>query len=133
MSYPLEQDVKTQKIWLFFAGPENWLDEGGERDFSGDILWSCETHTRPGDLALLYRKSIDHLTSDDLVKMFNMKRELAEDLKARGLGKDISTVWKVISVKRWFLPMGWKWTAGCWVQQILRISPPMKLSELRAN
>lgn len=133
MNYPLEQDVKSQKIWLFFAGPENWLDEAGERDFSGELLWSCETQTRPGDLGLLYRKSIDHLTPDDLVKIFNMKRELAEDLKARGAGKDISAVWKVISVKRWFLPIGWKWPAGCWVQQIVRISPPMKLSELRAN
>ncbi len=112
MTYPLEQDLKSQKIWLFFAGPENWLDEAGERDFSGDILWSCETDTRPGDLALLYRKSIDHLTADDLVKTFDMKRELAEDLKARGVGKDIAAVWKVLSVKRWFLPIGWKWPCG---------------------
>lgn len=58
MTYPLEQDLKSQKNWHLLAGLESWLDEGGERDFSGDIVWSCETHIRPGDLALLYKKSI---------------------------------------------------------------------------
>jgi len=43
-----------QKFWLFYAGPENYLDENGESDYQGEILWSCEPGTRKGDLILLY-------------------------------------------------------------------------------
>ena len=43
-----------QKFWLFYAGPENYLNENGERDYQGEILWSCEPGTRKGDLILLY-------------------------------------------------------------------------------
>lgn len=120
-------------VWLFYAGPENWLDDNGERDFSEQILWSCERYTQHGDLALLYRKSIDHMSPARLVKEFNLKREVAEEVKRRELGKDISLVWKVTSVKKLILPMWWRWAAGCWVERITRIDPPLKLDELRKD
>ena len=58
---PIRRDSPNvdQKFWLFYAGPENYLDEKGECDHQGEILWSCEPGTRKGDLILLYRKSIN--------------------------------------------------------------------------
>src|SRR3990172_63364 len=82
--------TKGQKFWLFYAGPENYLDENGERDYQGEIFWSCEPETRKGDLILLYRKSINQLTVNLLISKFNMTKELAQDIKKKGVGKDIS-------------------------------------------
>lgn len=74
-----------QKFWLFYAGPENYLDENGERDYQGEILWSCEPGTRKGDLILLYRKSINNLTVNTLIRRFKMTKEVAQDIKKRGV------------------------------------------------
>ena len=79
--------TKGQKFWLFYAGPENYLDENGERDYQGEIFWSCEPETRKGDLILLYRKSINQLTVNLLISKFNMTKELAQDIKKKGLEK----------------------------------------------
>ena len=76
-----------QKFWLFYAGPENYLDENGERDYQGEILWSCEPGTRKGDLILLYRKSINHLTVNTLIRRFKMTKEVAQDIKKEELEK----------------------------------------------
>jgi hypothetical protein len=86
-----------QKFWLFFAGPENYLDEKGECDYQGEILWSCEPGTRKGDLILLYRKSINQLTVVALIRRFKMTKEVAQDIKKKRVGKDISAIWQAVS------------------------------------
>jgi len=117
-----------QRFWIFYAGPENYLNEYGERDFLGEMLWSCEPETRAGDLALLYRKSINHLSTGTLMRKFSMTREAAEDVKRREIGKDISAVWKVTSGNLGpFSP----WPASCCVRQLRRLDPPLKFDELK--
>lgn len=119
-----------QKFWLFYAGPENYLDEKGECDHQGEILWSCEPETRKGDLILLYRKSINNLTVNTLIRRFNMTEEVAQDIKKRRVGKDISAVWRAVSGgKRQSL---WGWPYGCYVQEIQKLNPPLSLEELKA-
>jgi hypothetical protein len=119
-----------QKFWLFYAGPENYLDENGERDYQVEILWSCEPGTRKGDLILLYRKSINNLTVDTLIRRFKMTKEVAQDIKKRGVGKDISALWRAVSNgKRQLL---WGWQYGCYVQKIHKLNPPVGLEELKA-
>lgn len=76
-----------QKFWLFYAGPENYLDENGERDFQGKMFWSCGPGTRKGDLVLLYRKSINQLTVNALIRRFKMTDEVAQDIKKGRLEK----------------------------------------------
>jgi hypothetical protein len=39
------------KYWLFYAGPENYLSEDGERNFTGELVWSSAPEVSPGDLA----------------------------------------------------------------------------------
>lgn len=119
-----------QKFWLFYAGPENYLDEKGECDHQGEILWSCEPGTRKGDLILLYRKSINQLTVDALIRRFKMTRKVAQDIKKRGVGKDISALWQAVSnSKRKLL---WEWPYGCYVREIQKLNPPVSLEELKA-
>jgi predicted RNA-binding protein with PUA-like domain len=119
-----------QKFWLFYAGPENYLYENGERDYQGGILWSCEPGTRKGDLILLYRKSINNLTVDTLIRRFKMTKEVAQDIKKRGVGKDISALWRAVSDgKRQLL---WGWPYGCYVRKIQKLDPPVSLEELKA-
>ncbi len=120
----------TQKFWLFYAGPENYLDENGEREYRGRIFWSCEPQTRKGDLILLYRKSINQLTANDLNQKFKMTREAAQDIKKRGVGKDVSALWQAVAdSKRRF---SWKWPHGCYVREIQKLNPPVRLEELKA-
>lgn len=119
-----------QKFWLFYAGPENYLDENGESDYQGEILWSCEPGTRKGDLILLYRKSINNLTVNTLIRRFKMPKEVAQDIKKRGVGKDISALWRAVSDgKRQLL---WGWPYGCYVRKIQKLDPPVSLEELKA-
>ena len=118
-----------QKFWLFYAGPENYLDEKGECNYQGEILWSCEPGTRKGALILLYRKSINQLTIDALIRKFKMTKEVAQDIKKRGVGKDISALWQAVSdSKRKFW---WGWPYGCYVIEIQKINPPISLEELK--
>ncbi len=119
-----------QKFWLFYAGPENYLDENGEHDYQGEILWSCEPGTRKGDLILLYRKSINNLTVNSLIRRFNVTREVAQDIKKRRVGKDISAIWRVVSSSKRKLLGGWPY--GCYVREIQKLNPPVRLEELKS-
>ena len=95
---------KTRRVWLFYARPEAWLDASGERHFEEIMLWSCEKGTRVGDLALLYRISLDRVKVDEMISHLGMNRKVAKRLKASELGKDIPLIWKITSVRRRFLP-----------------------------
>lgn len=119
-----------QKFWLFYAGPENYLDENGESDYQGEILWSCEPGTRKGDLILLYRKSINNLTVNTLIRKFKITKEVAQDIKKRRVGKDISALWQAVSDSKRQLLLGWPY--GCYVRKIQKFNPPVSLEELKA-
>ena len=120
----------TQKFWLFYAGPENYLDENGVRSLQGEVFWSCEPETRKGDLILLYRKSINQLSVNTLTRQFKMTKEVAQDIKKREVGKDISAVCQAVSnSKRRFF---WGWPYGCHVKEIQKLNPPIKLDELKS-
>jgi len=119
-----------QKFWLFYAGPENYLDEKGECDHQGEILWSCEPGTRKGDLILLYRKSINNLTVNTLMQKFKMTKEVAQDIKKRGVGKDISALWQAVSNSK--RKLFWGWPYGCYMREIQTLNPPVSLDELKA-
>ena len=122
--------TKGQKFWLFYAGPENYLDANGERGYPNEIFWSCEPGTCKGDIILLYRKSINNLNVDALIDRFKMTKEVAQDIKKRRVGKDISALWEAVSdSKRQLL---WKWPYGCYVRQIQKLNPPVTLEELKA-
>ncbi|MBW2020551.1 MAG: EVE domain-containing protein [Deltaproteobacteria bacterium] len=121
---------EDQKFWLFYAGPENYLDENGVRSLQGEVFWSCEPETRKGDLILLYRKSINQLSVNTLTRRFKMTKEVAQDIKKREVGKDISAVWQAVSnSKRRFF---WGWPYGCYVKEIQKLNPPIKLDELKS-
>jgi hypothetical protein len=129
---PVRRDSSNvdQKFWLFYAGPENYLDKNGERDYQGEILWSCEPGTRKGDLILLYRKSINNLNINTLIRRFKMKKEVAQDIKKRGVGKDISSLWRAKSDGK--RQLSWGWPYGCYVQEIQKLNPPVSLEELKS-
>jgi hypothetical protein len=122
--------IKDQKFWLFYAGPENYLDENGEYGLQGKAFWSCEPETRKGDLILLYRKSINQLSVNTLTRRFKMTKNVAQDIKKREVGKDISALWQAVSnSKRRFF---WGWPYGCYVKEIQKLNPPIKLNELKS-
>jgi len=122
--------IEDQKFWLFYAASENYLDENGVRGLQGEVFWSCEPETRKGDLILLYRKSIDQLSVNTLTRRFKMTKEVAQDIKKGGVGKDISSLWQAVSnSKRRFF---WGWPYGCYVKEIQKLSPPIKLNELKS-
>ena len=122
-----------RRVWLFYARPEAWLDAGGERHFAESMLWSCENGTRVGDLALLYRISLDRIKVDHIVSHLGMNRKVAERLKASELGKDIPLIWKVTSVRRRLLPCWWPWAGGCEVAQLHWFDRPVTLAELKES
>lgn len=124
---------KARRVWLFFARPDAWLDRAGERYFEEDIFWSCERGTRVGDLALLYRISLDRIKLDQMVSLLGMTRELAAQIKGSELGKDIPLIWKVTSVSRRFLPCWWPWAAGCQVERLHWFDHPITLTELKKS
>jgi len=124
---------KARRVWLFYARPEAWLDASGERHFEEIMLWSCEKGTRVGDLALLYRISLDRIKVDQMVSHLGMKREMAERIKVSALGKDIPLIWRVTSVRSRFLLCWWPWAAGCHVERFYWFDRPIALAELNKS
>jgi hypothetical protein len=59
-----------------------------------------------------------------------MTKEVAQDIKKRGVGKDFSALWQAVSdSKRRLL---WGWPYGCYVREIQNLNPPVRLEELKA-
>ena len=121
----------TRRYWLFYAGPENYLFEGGVRDLPQEAFWSCEPETKRGDLILAYRRSMNHLSVDRLVSEFAMPENVAKRVKNAGIGKDFPVIWEATSdAKRKLL---WHWPYGCDAKEIQRIDPPLRLQELKSE
>jgi len=78
-------DEAMKRYWLFYAGPENYLFEGGVRDLPQEAFWSCEPETKRGDLVLVYRKSMNHLSVDHLVREFGVLEDVAKRVKNTGI------------------------------------------------
>ena len=116
--------------WLFYAGPENYLDSQGEVAFSQELVWSATPQVRVGDTALLYRRSLGKLTAERLAKDAHMPLALAQTLKTSGIGSDLAALWEVTSVRTGLLRL---WASSCRVRNIGRIRPPLTLKELRSN
>ncbi len=88
------------KRWLFYAGPENYLDSRGERDFADTTReweWSAEPEVSKGDVVLLYRKSLSKVSIDTIVRLTGIPKEKAQGLRHKGIGSDIPSVWKVVA------------------------------------
>lgn len=121
----------TKKYWLFYAGPENYLFQDGVRDLPRQALWSCQPETRRGDLILVYRRSMNHLTVDDLVQEFRMPRLVATNVKKARIGMDFPVIWEATSNAK---PMQqWHWPYGCDTREVRRINPPLPLRKLKAE
>jgi hypothetical protein len=74
---------------------------------------------------------MDQLSVDKLVEEFGMSRDLAVEVKRRGVGKDFPVLWEATSnAERKFL---WHWPRGCGTKEVRRITPPILLSELKAE
>jgi hypothetical protein len=115
--------------WLFYAGPENYLDTTGIRTFAEDWIWSCEPETAPGDLALLYRRSLKEVSVKQLVERLGMPRDAAKAVKATDIGSDIAAVWRVTSGNLGPLH---DWRASCRAHQLASLTPPLTLREMKA-
>ncbi len=88
------------KRWLFYAGPENYLDSRGERDFADTTReweWSAEPEVSKGDVGLLYRKSLSKVSIDTIGRLTGIPKEKAQGLRHKGIGSDIPSVWKVVA------------------------------------
>lgn len=121
----------TKRYWLFYAGPENYLFEGGARDFPREAFWSCERETKQGDLILVYRKSMDQLSVAYLVRQYGMPEDVAKRLKKTRIGKDFPVIWEATSdAKR---KLFWHWAYGCNTKEIQRIHPPILLEVLKTE
>ncbi len=119
-----------KRYWLFYAGPENYLCESGIRDLPTESFWSCDPETREGDLILVYRKSKNQLTADALMNCFGMSRNIAVKVVKMDVGKDFPVIWEATSnSKRRLL---WRWPYGCSVKEVRKISPPIRLEQLKA-
>jgi len=116
--------------WLFYAGPENYLDARGEVEFAHELLWSAAPQVKIGDTALLYRRSLGKLTAERLAKDANMPLALAQTLRKSGIGSDLVALWEVMSLNEG--PLG-PWASSCHVHHVGRIQPPLTLKELRGN
>jgi hypothetical protein len=118
------------KRWLFYAGPENYLSNQGERDFTNaQGTWSSSREVRPGDLVLLYRKTLTKTSAADMVHLTGMSLDTAEALRRRGIGSDIADVWQAVSGP--LGPFG-RWLNGCEIKHLAKIDPPIRLSDLKA-
>ncbi len=116
--------------WLFYAGPENYLDRTGVRTFVGqDLIWSCEPETALGDLALVYRRSLGEVSVKQLVERLGMPPDTVRTVKQMGIGSDIGALWQVTSGNLGPLH---DWPASCHVRQLTCLSPPLTLKELKA-
>jgi len=117
--------------WLFYAGPENYLCERGERDFANEEgPWSGAVGVRAGDVAVLYRKLLSKLTAQQISELTGMSLQLAAEIKRRQIGSDISLVWQIVSGDQG--PFG-RWSHGCTVKLLTTIDPPITLKELKAE
>ena len=124
-------DEKAKRYWLFYAGPENYLFDGGIRELPKEAFWSCEPETRQGDHILVYRKSLNQLSVERLVKEFGMSKDVAVATKRSGAGKDFPAIWEAVSnAKR---KLFWAWPYGCDIREVRRIEPPVLLDELKAE
>ena len=122
---------RIKKYWIFYAGPENYLFEKGVCDFPQKTFWSCEPETKQGDLILVYRRSMNHLSIKSLVHKFGMPEYIAKHLKGVRIGKDFPVVWEATSdAQRKFF---WHWPYGCSTREIQRINPPLLLEQLKAE
>jgi len=85
----------SKKYWLFYAPPETYLSEQGILDLPQQAFWSCEPETKRGDLILVYRRSMNHLSVDNLVREFGMARHVAMNVKETRIGMDFPVIWQV--------------------------------------
>ena len=122
---------RAKKFWLFYAGPENYLCSEGVRDFPQENFWSCEPETRRGDLILIYRKSMNQLSVEFLIREFEMSRQVATRLKQSKVGKDFPVVWEATTDAK--ATPRWGWACGCETREVQRINPPLSLDELKAE
>jgi hypothetical protein len=116
--------------WLFYAGPENYLDASGEVEFAHEVVWSAAPDVKIGDTVLLYRRTLGKLTAEQLARGTNMPLGLAEALRRSGIGSDLAALWKVTSLD--LGPLG-PWASSCRVHHVGWIDPPLTLKELKAN
>jgi len=121
----------TKRYWLFYAGPENYLFDGGVRELPQEAFWSCEPETKLGDLILVYRKSMSNLSIAHLIRTFGMPESVAKGLKKMRIGKDFPVVWEATSNAR--RKLFWHWSYGCGTREIQHISPPLLLADLKAE
>ena len=76
-----DSSPRGKRVWLFYSGPENYLDKHGERDLtSGRFLWSCAKGTAKGDLALLYRRSLTGASIKEMINEGLISQRRAEEL-----------------------------------------------------
>ena len=127
----LTSNADTKRYWLFYAGPENYLFQGGVLDLPRETFWICEPETKRGDLILVYRRSMNHLTVDDLVRKFGMARSVAADVKKARIGMDFPVIWEATSNAQ--RKVGWHWAYGCHCREIRRINPPILLKTLKSE
>jgi hypothetical protein len=119
-----------KRYWLFYAGPENYLYEGGVCDLPTESFWSCEPKTREGDLILVYRKSKNQLTVNALMNNFGMSRDTAIKVTKTNVGKDFPVIWQATSDSK--RRSSWHWPYGCRIREERKISPPLQLDQLKA-
>ena len=105
--------------------------EGGARDLPREAFWSCERETKRGDLILVYRRSMDQLSVNYIVRHFGMLEDVTKRLKKTRIGKDFPVIWEATSdAKR---KLFWHWAYGCNTKEIQRIDPPLLLEVLKAE
>ena len=124
-----KRSTYERRYWLFYAGLENYLFEGGVRELPREVFWSCEPETRKGDLILVYRKSKKQLTVPLLMQKFGMSQETAGRVNNEDVGKDFPVIWEATSNSR--RKFFWSWPYGCDVREFRKISPPLQLEQLK--
>jgi len=74
---------------------------------------------------------MDQLSVDKLIQEFGMAQDVATDVKRSKVGKDFPLLWEATSnAERKLL---WHWPYGCATRELRRITPPILLSELKAE
>ena len=124
-----KHSTPERRYWLFYAGLENYLSEGGIRELPREVFWSCEPETRKGDLILVYRKSKKQLTVPLLMQKFGMSQETAGRVNNEDVGKDFPVIWEATSNSR--RKFFWSWPYGCDVREFRKILPPLQLEQLK--
>jgi hypothetical protein len=116
------------RAWLFYAGPENYLDAGGERDFAAsECVWSCSPDVAVGDVALLYRRALNW--SIATMVGAGMLPAVAKTAKVRNIGSDLPVLWQLLSGDVGPLH---DWASSCHVRHLATLTPPISLKELKA-